>query len=460
LRSIVRAPNLLPMGMRAPTPTGGFESAYAWLLSLEARGIDLGLDRVRHALERMGSPHERLKAVTIAGTNGKGSTAAFLSSILHEAGYRVGLYTSPHLTRVTERIRIGGAEMDHSDFVRWAWRLQQVVESKNPVDLTFFEALTVMAIGHFAEREVDIAVLEVGLGGRLDATAVVPPLVSVITPVGYDHQAWLGASLEAICTEKAGIIQPGSTVVTNVRRELFQKVVGPRAFDLRCPIRRAGVDFVQRWLHEGVRYRGWIHRVGPVQLGIQGTHQAGNAALACAAAESLCANTFRIKAVHIAEGLQRARHPGRMEVRPAQVDHRGERWPRILLDGAHNPMAAAVLACQLQTYLPTRPRVLLFSARPDKDVAAMMDALAPKVDKVIVTAIPHTPLPDLERLSAVARERGAEVDVESDLTLALRQARDEAGLQGGILVAGSLHLVGAIMPHLPGGSGRLTVGDP
>jgi dihydrofolate synthase / folylpolyglutamate synthase len=448
------------MAIRAPRPSEGFESAYAWLLTLEARGIRLGLDRVRHALERLGSPHERMKAVTIAGTNGKGSTAAFLSSILHEAGYRVGLYTSPHLSVVTERIRIGGAEMDKADFVRWAWRLQQVVESTDPVDLTFFEALTVMALGYFAEREVDIAVLEVGLGGRLDATAVVPPLVSVITPIGYDHQAWLGDSLEAICTEKAGIIQPGATVVMNVRRELFQKVVGPRAFELRCPIRRAGVDFVQRWLHEGVRYRGWIHRVGPVALGIQGTHQAGNAALACAAAESLCASTFLIKAVHMAEGLQRARHPGRMEVRPALVDHMGEEWPRILLDGAHNPMAAAVLASQLQTYLPARPRVLLFSARPDKDVGAMMDALAPKVDRVIVTAIPDTPLPDLDCLSAVAREHGAWVDVEPNLALALRQARDEAGSRGGVLVAGSLHLVGAIRTRLPGASAHLTVRDP
>ena len=131
-------------------------------------------------MDRIGAPHERLKAVTIAGTNGKGSTAVYLASILHEAGYRVGLYTSPHLCRVTERIRLGGAQMDEDDFVRWAWRLQQVIESRDPIELTFFEALTVMALGFFVEREVDIAVLEVGLGGRLDATAVVPPLVSVI----------------------------------------------------------------------------------------------------------------------------------------------------------------------------------------------------------------------------------------------------------------------------------------
>ncbi|MBD89843.1 MAG: bifunctional folylpolyglutamate synthase/dihydrofolate synthase [Deltaproteobacteria bacterium] len=448
------------MGIQAPRPSDGFESAYAWLLTLEPRGIRLGLDRVRQALARLGSPHERLKVVTIAGTNGKGSTAAFLSSILHEAGYRVGLYTSPHLSRVTERVRIGGAEMDEKDFVGWAWRIQQVIESTDPIDLTFFEALTVMAIGYFDEREVDIAVLEVGLGGRLDATAVVPPLVSVITPIGYDHQAWLGDSLEAICTEKAGIIQQGATVVTNVRRELFRTVIGPRALDLRCPIRRAGVDYVHQWLHEGLRYRGWIHRVGPVKLGIQGLHQAGNAALACAAAESLCASSFSVKAVHMAEGLHRARHPGRMEIHPPRVDPAGRRWPRVLLDGAHNPMAAQVLASQVKTYLPERPRVLLFSARPDKDVAAMMEALAPEVDRVVVTAIPDTPLPDLEVLSNVAHHHGAWVDVEPDLDEALSHARQEAGDSGGVLVAGSLHLVGAVLPHLPGAGGILATVDP
>lgn len=448
------------MGTRVPAPGSDIESANAWLLGLEPRGIHLGLDRVRSALERLGSPHARMKAVTVAGTNGKGSTASFLASIVHEAGYRVGLYTSPHLTRVTERIRVGGAEMDEDDFVRWVQRIQALVESRDPIELTYFEALTVMAIGFFAQREVDLAVLEVGLGGRLDATAVVPPLVSVITPVGHDHQSWLGETLEEICREKAGIIQPGATVVTNVRRELFRQVVGPRAFDLRCPIRRAGVDFVHQWLHDGVRYRGWIHRVGPVALGIPGTHQAGNAALACAAAESLAAHGYAIKAVHLAEGLQRARHAGRMELRPALVDHEGEFWPAMLLDGAHNPMGAATLASQIHMFLPARPRVLLFSVRPDKDATAMMAALAPKVDRVVVTSIPDSPLPDLDALTATARNHGAWVDVEPDLSVALGRARQEAGPEGGILVAGSLHLVGAVLPSLPGIPGARGSGDP
>ena len=424
------------------------EQAHDWLRSLAPRGIQLGLDRVERALAHLGRPERRLPAVTIAGTNGKGSTAAFVSAIAHSAGYRVGLYTSPHLVDVRERIQVGGTPILPHELARWTARVRDIVEGHD-IPLTYFEALTVIALVYFVEREVDLAVLEVGMGGRLDATAVVPPRVAVITQIGLDHQAYLGDTLEEICAEKAGIIQPGATVVSGVSPELFRDVIGPRAFDRRCPIRRAGVDFVPRWLHGGVRYRGWIHRVGPVRPGLAGLHQLDNAGLACAAIESLCAHGFWFKPVHIADGIQRARHACRMERRAARRDPGGRLWPAMLLDGAHNPLGARVLAEQLDAHLPERPRVLLYSSRPDKDVAGFVDAVAPLVDSVVITSLPGQPLPALEPFAERARGGRLHVEVEPDVAVALERARALAGRTGGVLAAGSLYLLGALLPMLP-----------
>lgn len=428
------------------------EQAHAWLTALAPRGIQLGLERVEAALARLGSPHKRLVAVTIAGTNGKGSTAAFLASIGHAAGYRVGLYTSPHLVSVTERIRVGGTPILPTELARWAQRVRNVIEGSDgdaPIPLTYFEALTVMALGYFVEREVDLAVLEVGLGGRLDATSVVTPKVAVITPIGLDHQAYLGNTLEAICGEKAGIIKAGSTVVTNVARGLFRRVVGPRAFDLRAPIRRAHVDFQYRWLHEGFRYRGWLHRLGPVRLGLAGRYQAQNAALACAAAESLQAHGFRFRATQIAEGLHRARHPGRLERRAPCLDANQRPWPAMLLDGSHNPMGAAVLGRELLAALPETPRALLFTARYDKDAAGILRPLARHLDAMVVTTLPDQPPPPLAPLAELARQHGIHFEIEPHIPSALEEARRLATPSGGLLIAGSLYLLGEVIPLLP-----------
>ena len=400
----------------------------------------------------MGSPDEGLPAVTIAGTNGKGSTAAFLAAMVHAGGYRVGLYTSPHLVEVTERIQVGGAKIAQRDFASWAARLRRVIEGdegKPGIPLTYFEAMTVIALCYFRAKEVDVAILEVGLGGRLDATSVVAPLVSVITPIGLDHQAFLGDTLEAIATEKAGIIKPGATLVTNVAPELFRTVVGPVAFGHRCAIRRAGVDYQRQWLHRGVRYRGWHHRVGPVRPGIAGLLQADNAALACAAAEVLCDHGFVLKAVHLAEGIQRARHVGRLDRRAGLVDQQGRRWPAVLLDGAHNPMAATVLAEELPALLPERPRVALFTARGDKDVAGMIAQIGPQLDRLVVTNLPDQAPPPLDALVFAARRHGFKLTIEPYIPSALEYARRCAGSEGGLIVTGSLYLIGHVLPLLP-----------
>ncbi|MCA9515209.1 MAG: bifunctional folylpolyglutamate synthase/dihydrofolate synthase [Myxococcales bacterium] len=426
--------------------------AWRWLDSLHPRGIQLGLDRVREVLDRLGNPHQRLKAVTIAGTNGKGSTAAFVAAMAHAAGYRVGLYTSPHLASVTERIRVAGARIHTDELAAGALRLREVVEGHDgapPIPLTYFEALTVIALCYFDARDVDLAVLEVGLGGRLDATSVVDPLVALVTPIGLDHMAILGDTLEAICREKAGIIKPGSTLVTNVDPDLFRSVLGPVALANRAPIRRLGVDFLYQWLPEGFRYRGWIHRVGPVRLGLRGVHQGINAAAACAAIEALGSHGFAFKATDLADGLLRARHPGRLERREPAVDAHGERWPAMLLDAAHNPMGAHVLARHVAAFLPERPRIMVFGVNPDKDVDTMLSELAPHVDGIVLTQAVHNPVQAWEPLVAAAARYHDSVTFAPDAREALTLGRHYATEDGGVVVCGSIYVLGEVWPTLP-----------
>ena len=429
-----------------------FDAALEWLTSLSGRGIVLGLERVDAALGRIGNPHEGMAAVTIAGTNGKGSTCAFLASIMHAAGYRVGLYTSPHLVSVTERIRIGGHTILPSDFARWVGIVRDAMEHEPAIPLTQFEVLTVMALGYFRERQVDIAVLEVGLGGRLDATNVVPAKVAVLTPVGLDHQEILGATRRLIAAEKVAILKPGGTLICGIAPSLWRDVVGPYAFALRAPARRAGVDFVGSFEEDGFRYRGATHRLGSVTLGIRGVHQGLNASLACAAAEALGGLGFHLKAHHLAEGLYRARNRARLERIEAAPE---VPWPAMLIDGAHNPMGARVLARHIEAYLPERPRVMLFGVNPDKDVRTMLAALSPRVDAVVLTQSSARPVPDfvryVELVQRLARKRGtrAVVLARPDAREALATATTIAGPEGGLLLTGSLYLIGDVLPLLP-----------
>jgi len=419
--------------------------AEAWLDSLTPRGIQLGLERVEAALARLGDPHKKVPAVIIGGTNGKGSTAAFLASILHAAGYRAALYTSPHLVSVTERIRIGGHTILPRDFAELALSVRMTIEAEPAIPLTQFEALTVMAFVYFEERQVDIAVLEVGLGGRLDATNVAPAEIAVLTRIGLDHERILGGTVTAIAREKVAIVKPGATVIVGASPRLWREVVGPWTVEHDAIGRRVGVDFVHTFVPGGFRYRGWTCKLGPVRLGLRGSHQGLNAALACAAAEALVDRGWRVGPIAIAEGLLRARHRGRLE-RMAPVAG----WPAILVDGAHNPMGARALARHVATFLPERPRVMLFGTNPDKAVARLLDTLAPEVDAIVMTSSAARPVADFAPYLAAARRSGAaHVVAEAEAARALVIARDLAGPAGGLLVTGSLYLIGDVLPLLP-----------
>ncbi|MCC6621345.1 MAG: bifunctional folylpolyglutamate synthase/dihydrofolate synthase [Deltaproteobacteria bacterium] len=420
-------------------------AAEAWLDGLVPRGIQLGLERVEAALARLGDPHKKVPAVIVGGTNGKGSTAAFLAAILHAAGYRAALYTSPHLVSVTERIKIGGHTILPRDFAELAARVRAAVDAAPAIPLTQFEALTVMAFVYFEDRQVDIAVLEVGLGGRLDATNVAPAEVAVLTRIGLDHEPILGSTVTAIAREKVAIVKPRATVIMGASPRIWREVVGPWTAEHDALARRVGVDFLHSFVPGGFRYRGWTTKLGPVRLGLRGSHQGHNAALACAAAEALVDRGWRIGPVAIAEGLMRARHRGRLE-RLGPVDG----WPAILVDGAHNPMGARALARHVPTFLPERPRVLLFGTNPDKDVARLLTTLAPVADAIVLTASRARPVADFAPYLAVARRLGERhVVAEPDAARALALARDLAGPEGGLLVTGSLYLIGDVLPLLP-----------
>jgi len=428
--------------MTVPEPA--MAGAWGWLTSLAPRGIQLGLERVHAALHRLGDPHKSLTAVTVAGTNGKGSTASFLASILHTAGYRTGLYTSPHLVSVTERIRIGGHTILPSDFAHWATVVRTAIEQHPAIPLTLFETLTVMALGYFHERQVDVVVLEVGLGGRLDATNAVDAKVAVLTPVGLDHQDLLGPTMLDICREKVAVAKAGATLISAVTPRLWREVVGPHCFANRVIARRAGVDFVHTFHEDGFRFRGPDHKVGSVTLGLRGVHQGLNAALACAAAESLGQHGFHITALHLAEGLYRARHRGRLErIEPGE-------HPAFLIDGAHNPMGARVLGKHLEAFLPERPRVLLFGVNPDKEVAKVMKPLAPWADAIVLTQSQARPVADFAPfLRTASRLTRAPVMVVADNHRALEVATGLAGPEGGVCLTGSLYLIGDLLPLLP-----------
>lgn len=398
------------------------DTAYGKLLarlqSVRTLGVSFGLDRVRLALQRLGQPQSKFQAVQIAGTNGKGSTAAFLESILRTSGLRTGLFTSPHLCRFSERIRIEGREVEGDRLAE----LDKAVAATG-VPLTYFEISAALGFLAFAEAKVDVAVLETGLGGRLDATTASQPMACAITSIALDHQDMLGQTLMAIAHEKACIARPGVP--------LFLGPLPPEAMSetLRvaeasgAPVRRFGVDF------------------GPpaFPLSLSGPHQASNAALAVALAEEVAAYrgcTLSPEAVR--DGLARTRWPGRLE-RLAED---------VLLDCAHNAEGAEKLA----SALPAAPRrALVVSIVQGKDAATMLATLCPHFDHIVATRSPSERSLSPERLAALLPQGlQAKVELVPDPYAAVARARSlVAGPpQGLAVIAGSIFLIGAVRAHL------------
>lgn len=413
-----------------------YHETLEFLYHLEVERMDLKLERVAAALRLCGSPQLRFPALHIAGTNGKGSTAALLRSMLSAAGYRVGLFTSPHLVDFRERIRLGGAYISEQEVVDGVAAIRGCVEPAG-VRLTPFEMMTVLAFRAFARARVDVAVVEVGLGGRLDATNVLSPLVSVITGIGLDHQAYLGPTVADIAREKGGIIKPGVPVVLGrVDAESYAILSGlaQRAGSAVCAW---GQDFTICDDSDGtLTYRGPAWRLAGVRLGLRGRFQRHNAAVALAALEAVRAS-LAVSADDLRRGLRAATWPGRLDV---VSEH-----PLVVLDGAHNPQAVETLVAELPGVLQGRRVKLLFSVMHDKDWRAMVPVLARVADEVVVTRVRQ------ERAEDPAVLRTAftplrPVRLIPDAQEACRQLMSEAGANDAVVVCGSLFLVGEVYP--------------
>jgi dihydrofolate synthase/folylpolyglutamate synthase len=405
---------------------------FLYALGNEIKTAKFGLDRIRAVLDALGNPQHRLRIVHVAGTNGKGSTCAMIEAGFRAAGLRTGLYTSPHLAEPTERIRIDGRAVSAGRFADAFNRVHAVVEqllARDAIDLhtTYFETVTAMAFVIFAEEGVDRVVLEVGLGGRLDATNVVRPMLAVITPIDFDHEAYLGRGIESIAAEKAGILKAGIPAVFARQRAEAASVLDRRAAELEIPVTRAEETSVQNVSLDARGSRFELSGAMPLSIRcpLAGEHQVGNAVTA-ALALAACG----VERGAIETGIAAAQWPGRLE----QIRER----PAIILDGAHNPAAARALAAYIARFhSPTRVR-LIFGVMRDKAAAEIAAILFPLASQVIVTAPRQSRSLAPETLRAVVDHPN--LRFAPTLEEALRVVED-ARLDEAIFITGSLFLV-------------------
>jgi dihydrofolate synthase/folylpolyglutamate synthase len=413
----------------------------------QAAAAKFNLENISVLAERLGHPERKYRSVHIAGTNGKGSTAAFLEMILRKAGCRTGLYTSPHLERINERIRVNGEDISDEQFAAVFTRIRAAIEEllaegtlrAHP---TFFECVTAIAFVHFADAGVDVAVLETGLGGRLDATNIVTPEVSVITRIDFDHENFLGHSLHEIAGEKAGIIKAGVPVVIAEQHAEARKVLLAKAGELGSPAIETDRAFRTEFVHvvHGLvratvknEESGETMEIAPQ---LPGLFQLQNALSAAAAAGVLRQRGVEISAEEVAGGIAAAVWPGRIEKIHAEPD--------IYLDGAHNPSAARELAAYLEANFGGRKIVLVFGALRDKAVDEIAGTLFPLAAHVIFTE-PRTPRSiSAGQLAEMASHHARSFEIITDAETALEAAVKKAGPGGATFVTGSLYLVGQL----------------
>src|SRR5215813_3492800 len=402
-------------------------------------------------LQTLGSPHLAFPSVHIAGSKGKGSTAAMVASMLSQAGLRTGLFTKPHLISIRERTQIDRQLISRAEFAALVGELQTHVDGAAVAHRrrfrTFFELTTALTFLYFARHQVDIAVVEVGLGGRLDTTNVLTPQVAVLTPIGLEHTRLLGDTLAAIAGEKAGIIKPHSCVVSAPQAPEVVEVFARRCQEQDATLLLAERDFqwhVDMAICHGNRmhFDGFGQHLQDLHLPLLGRHQAANAAVAVAVVSQLQQQGWPITEEHIRQGLAHVRWEGRMEVL--------SRAPWVLLDGAHTVEAAICLRQALTELFPRRRIHFVLSISTDKNVAGMIATLAPIAHEVTVTHYNSPRSCDPHTLADMVRQHGVAVQIEPDPVVALAQARCKAQATDVICVTGSLYLVGEIKTRLQG----------
>jgi len=432
-----------------------FKAAVDYILSfadyerMPRSAVVFDLRRIEQLLERLGNPQNAAKSVHIAGTKGKGSTSAMIASILSQSGYRTGLYTSPHLLNIRERIQVDGQLIAEDEFVRLTAMIKPEVEAVNARGdfgtLTTFEILTALAFACFREKEIAYQVLEVGLGGRLDATNVVKPQVCVITSISYDHMDVLGDTLTKIAGEKAGIIKSGSIAVSVPQSPEAMRVIKDVCQQKGVKLVRVGSDVT--WQRKSFRPEGQSFEIQGLmdkyQLSVPlvGEHQLENAAAAVAAAEVLAELGGRITGETIARGIANVSWPGRLQIL--------RRKPWVIVDGAHNGDSIRRLVAALKQYFPFGKAVVIFGASSDKNIAAMVAELVSFPDRVIVTRSHHPRALAVERLVDEFSKQGMMPETSEDVETAMAQSLSIAGPDDLICATGSLFLVAEVMEYMP-----------
>ncbi|HEY45275.1 MAG TPA: bifunctional folylpolyglutamate synthase/dihydrofolate synthase [Anaerolineae bacterium] len=416
----------------------------------------LDLKRVHALVQALGDPHRKYRSVHIAGTKGKGSVSAMIASILQAAGYKTGLYTSPHLQRFTERIRVDDHEIDKAEIVELVGILKPHIEAIQ--QLTVYEIITALAFLSFARNEVEVAVFEVGLGGRLDATNVITPMASVITSLSYDHMHLLGESLSDIAREKAGIIKSGVPVISAPQQHEAERVVEDAAHSLDAPLSLVGRD----WLYSpgtrdlsGQSLYIWSSAEQPLMdayvesaggeewapprywIPLLGHHQVVNGAVAYATIQVLNTQGLEVREDVIQKGFRETNWPGRFQILSTN--------PVLVVDAAHNRDSALKLRIALDDFFPGRQVTLIFGASADKDIPGMLIELLPRVSRLIVTQADHPRAADPEDLARVAHSHGLRVEIDEHVEAALDLALKQTWPEGVVLATGSLFIVGEIL---------------
>jgi dihydrofolate synthase/folylpolyglutamate synthase len=428
-----------------------YSDAIRFLYDLRWFGAKFGLTNTLKLAALAGNPQRKLRFIHVAGTNGKGSTCAMLESIYRAAGLRVGLFTSPHLAAFGERIQVDRELIPEGDVARLVAEILPLIEKEwgsanggaeaegiknqkskikniEPVEHpTFFEVVTVMALRYFVERNCDLVIWETGLGGRLDATNIVSPLASVITNIQYDHQKWLGETLESIAFEKAGIIKPGVPVITGTEAPAALRVIEDTARQRSAPLTVVPRSDLRR------------PPLNALELPLLGQHQRLNAALAVASVRALAAQ-IPVRDEVLATGLAQVQWPGRLQLVELSVGR------KILLDGAHNPAGAEILATALKEYFPSRDRTLILGILSDKDWPIMCQTLAPLAARLFLVPVPSERSATPQELAAACRRAHPQAQVTA--CASLREALEEVRRDPFVVIAGSLYLVGEALELL------------
>jgi dihydrofolate synthase/folylpolyglutamate synthase len=436
-----------------------YRAAWDYLDEMQMHKIKLGLEAMQQILSRLGSPEQACPAVHVAGTNGKGSVCAMLRSIMTAAGYRTGLYTSPHLSSVRERFRIDAQYISETDFTRL---MEQVRQGLDGDRITYFECTTTLAFSWFAENDCDLVILETGMGGRLDATNVVTPLLSIITTISLDHEQYLGDTIAAVAFEKAGIIKPEIPLISGVTGEEAARVIGSRSDELQAPVSLRSRDF--RLEAAGDNSWTWRNadnsvRVPGIVCGPGGAWQVDNTSVAVAGAVALRDSGYTIPDSAIINGIANTVWPARMEL--LELDRARFDMPsvqtapgaqlRFLLDGAHNPAGVEYLVQALREQISYRSLYVIWGSMGDKDYRDMLLEIAGLADTLLLTrAESERSATTTELAAALDQQQGKIVEQHPEMDRALQAVLSRATPDDLIVVAGSLYLVGEFRKLLVG----------